>query len=195
MFWQLKSLYPGDNEFSLESYSSLPYEYVVDAYSNGVKNRQEYLHQLEAPTALLCSLFTNSKRDSKKQKNPYKLDDFFLYQPKDAQGVPTGVYGAAAMELIEQQLFPRWAYCFYKDLKNSSTGNPPNLLGLIHEKAIILGPEITENSVKGMLIMEDVVSEQTIEMKSTLGGIIKVTMPKATIRYSAKEGVEVPIAA
>jgi len=173
----------------------LPYEYVIDAYQNGSRQRQSYLHQLEAPVSLLSALFANSNRDAKKQKVPHKMEDFFLYQPVDDRNTPTGVYGAAAMELIEQQLFPRWAYCFYKDLKNSSTGNPPNLLGLIHEKAIILGPEITENSVKGMLIMEDVVSEQTIEMESTLGGIIKVTMPKATIRYSAKEGVEVPIAA
>ncbi|NCX48611.1 MAG: hypothetical protein EBW81_03740 [Gammaproteobacteria bacterium] len=33
MFWELKCLYPGDNEFTFESYSSLPYEYVVDAYT------------------------------------------------------------------------------------------------------------------------------------------------------------------
>jgi hypothetical protein len=173
----------------------LPYEYVIDAYQNGARQRQSYLHQLEAPVSLLSALFANSNRDAKKQKVPHKMEDFFLYQPVDDRNTPTGVYGAAAMELIEQQLFPRWAYCFYKDLKNSSTGNPPNLLGLINEKAIILAPEITQNSVKGMLIMEDVVSEQTIEMESTLGGIVRVTMPKATIRYSAKEGVEVPIAA
>lgn len=173
----------------------MPYEYVIDAYQNGARQRQSYLHQLEAPVSLLSALFANSNRDAKKQKVPHKMEDFFLYQPVDDRNTPTGVYGAAAMELIEQQLFPRWAYCFYKDLKNSSTGNPPNLLGLINEKAIILAPEITQNSVKGMLIMEDVVSEQTIEMESTLGGIVRVTMPKATIRYSAKEGVEVPIAA
>lgn len=123
------------------------------------------------------------------------MEDFFLYQPIDDRNTPTGVYGAAAMELIEQQLLPRWAYCFYKDLKNSSTNNPPNLLGFIHERAIILAPETTANTVKGMLIMEDVVSEQTIEMESTLGGTIKVIMPKATIRYSAKEGVELSIVA
>ena len=173
----------------------MPYEYVIDAYQNGARQRQSYLHQLEAPVSLLSALFANSNRDAKKQKVPHKMEDFFLYQPVDDRNTPTGVYGAAAMELIEQQLFPRWAYCFYKDLKNSSTGNPPNLLGLINEKAIILAPEITQNSVKGMLIMEDVVSEQTIEMESTLGGIVRVTMPKATIRYSAKEGVEVSIAA
>ena len=173
----------------------MPYEYVIDAYQNGAKQRQSYLHQLEAPVSLLSALFANANRDAKKQKVPHKMEDFFLYQPVDDRNTPTGVYGAAAMELIEQELFPRWAYCFYKDLKSSSTNNPPNLLGLIHERAIILAPEITQNSVKGMLIMEDVVSEQTIEMESTLGGIIKVTMPRAAIRYSAKEGVEVPIVA
>ena len=179
----------------MRNYHNLPYMYVLEAYDSALSYKRKSLHEAEAPIALQTSLLANINRDSKKNKKPFTMEDFFLYQPKESSNMPLGSYGAAAMELIEQQLFPRWAYCFYKDLKSSSTGNPPGFLGLIHEKAIILAPEITDNTVKGMLIMEDVVSEQTIEMKSTLGGTIKVTMPKATIRYSAKEGVEVPIAA
>lgn len=189
MFWELKGLYPGDNEFTLESYSSLPYEYVVDAYTNGIKNRRGYLHQIEAPTALLCSLFTNSKRDPKKQKTPYKLDDFFLYQPQDAQDIPTGVYGAAAMKLIENRQFPGWALTFYADLKKGAAGEAPQVLAYQHKNAIVLAPVIDNQTVKGMLIAEYVVSEEIIEMQSNYGETIRLQMPKLTSQCSAQEDV------
>lgn len=189
----MKNFYPGDNEFSFDNYSDLPYEYVLDAYSNGIKNRQGYLHQLEAPTALLTTLFANSNRDSKKQKTPYRIDDFYLYQPSDRENIPTNIYGAAAMKLVEERKFPLWALTFYSDLKKAASGNPPELLAYIHDKAILLAPVIDEKTVRGMLIAEEVVSEQVIEMCSPEGEQIKLQMPKLTIRYSAKEGVELPI--
>lgn len=148
---------------------------------------------MEAPTSLLCSLFANSNRDTKKQKTPYKLNDFFLFQPLDEQDVPTGVYGAAAMKLVEERKFPLWALTFYSDLKKASSGDAPELLAYIHDKAILLAPVIDENTVRGMLIAEEVVSEQVIEMYSPDGEQIKLQMPKLTIRYSAREDVELPI--
>ena len=189
MFWELKTLYPGDSEFTFESYSSLPYEYVVDAYTNGIKNRKGYLHQIEAPTALLCSLFANSKRDPKKQKTPYNLNDFFLYQPQDAQDIPTSVYGAAAMKLIENRQFPGWALTFYSDLKKSATGEAPQVLAYQHKSAIVLAPVIDGHAVKGMLIAEYVVSEKIIELQSNQGEMIRLQMPKLTSQYSAQEDV------
>ena len=193
MFWELKALYPGDNEFTFDSYSSLPYEYVVDAYTNGVKNRKGYLHQIEAPTALLCSLFANSKRDYKKQKTPYKLDDFFLYQPQDAQDIPMGVYGAAAMKLIENNEFPNWALTFYADLKKGASGNAPQVLAYQHKNAIVLAPLIDGHTVKGMLIADYAVSEQIIELQSNHGDMIRLQMPKLNSQYSAQEDVSLQI--
>ena len=193
MFWELKGLYPGDSEFTLESYSSLPYEYVVDAYTNGIKNRRGYLHQIEAPTALLCSLFSNSKRDPKKQKTPYRLDDFFLYQPQDAQDIPTGIYGAAAMKLIESRQFPNWALTFYADLKKGAAGEAPQVLAYQHKNAIILAPVVDGHTIKGMLIADYVVSEDIIEMQSNQGEMIRLQMPKLTSQYSAQEDVTLQI--
>ena len=193
MFWELKCLYPGDNEFTFESYSSLPYEYVVDAYTNGIKNRKGYLHQIEAPTALLCSLFANSKRDPKKHKTPYKLDDFFLYQPQDAQDIPTGVYGAAAMKLIDNKQFPNWALTFYADLKKGAAGEPPELLAYQHKNAIVLAPVIDGQTVKGMLIADYAVSEQIIELQSNHGDLIRLQIPKLTSQYSAQEDISLQI--
>ena len=189
----MKYLYPGDNEFTFDSYSSLPYEYVVDAYTNGIKNRRGHLHEVEAPTSLLCSLFANSKRDPKKHKTPYKLDDFFLYQPQDAQDVPTGIYGAAAMKLIEDKNFPNWALTFYADLKKGASGTPPDLLAYQHDKAIVLAPTIDGNTLKGMLIADYAVSEDIIELQSNHGDMIRLQMPKLRSQYSAQEDITLQI--
>ena len=166
---------------------------MLDAYSNGLQNRQGYLHQLEAPTALLCSLFVNSKRDPKKQKTPYKIDDFFLYQPQDAQDIPTGIYGAAAMKLIENNNFPTWALTFYSDLKKGAAGTPPKLLAYQHQNAIVLAPVIDGETIKGMLIADYAVSEQIIELQSNHGDMIRLQMPKLNSQYSAQEDITLQI--
>ena len=166
---------------------------MLDAYTKGIKSRQGYLHQLEAPTALLCSLFANSNRDPKKQKAPYKIDDFFLYEPQEQQNIPSGLYGAAAIKLVEERKFPLWALTFYGDLKRGAAGDPPELLAYSHEKAIILAPVIDGEVVRGMLIAEEVVSEKILDMQSPSGEKIKLQMPKLTVRYSAQEGVELQI--
>lgn len=165
----------------------------MDAYANGIKSRRGYLHQLEAPTALLCSLFANSNRDPKKQKRPYKLDDFFLFRPQEDQSIPTGIYGAAAMKLLEDRKLPNWALTFYADLKRAANGNPPELLAYMHDNAIVLAPVIDTDVVTGMLIAEEVVSEQVIEMQSNHGDIIRLQMPKLQIRYTAQEDVRLSI--
>jgi hypothetical protein len=171
----------------------LPYLYVIDAYEKGSKYRQVQLHQLEAPTSLLSSLFANANRDPKKQKTPYKMEDFFLYQSREEQNVPMSVYGAAAMQLIKDRKFPQWALSFYGDLKRSASGDPPELLAYSHKNAIMLAPTIEDGELKGMLICEDVVSEKVIEMKSNLGDKILVKVHKLIIRYSAQEGVALQI--
>ena len=155
--------------------------------------RRMYLHQMEAPTTLLTSLFANSNRDPKKQKKPYDMDDFYLYRMEDSGNMPTSLCGAAAMKMVEKGIFPNWALCVYKDLKNAASGAPPNILCLLSKHAIILAPKIGDDSVKGMLIFEDVVSEQVITMTSESGLELKVQMPKATIRYSAEENLSLPV--
>lgn len=158
-----------------------------------MRSRQEYLHQAEAPTALLTSLFANANRDPKKQKKPFKMEDFFLYQPKENSDTPTSIYGAAAMRLLEKGLFPRWGLFVYKDLKESASGNPPSLLAFLHENAVLLAPVINESSVRGMLICEDRAHEKTIEMVSPCGQSITVKIPKFNGRYSAIENIELDV--
>ena len=117
------------------------------------------------------------------------MDDFFLYQPQDAQDVPTGVYGAAAMKLIESRNFPTWALTFYADLKKGAAGLPPKLLAYQHKNAIVLAPTFDGETIKGMLIADYAVSEQIIELQSNHGETIRLQMPKLTMQYSAQEDV------
>ena len=117
------------------------------------------------------------------------MDDFFLYQPKDAQDIPTGVYGAAAMKLIEERNFPNWALTFYADLKKGAAGEAPETLAYQHPKAIVLAPSIDGHTVKGMLIADNDVSEEIIELQSNHGEMIRLQMPKLTMQYSAQEDV------
>lgn len=97
------------------------------------------------------------------------------------------------MKLIEERQFPQWALTFFSDLKKSASGEAPNLLAYIHDKAIVLAPEVDDNVVRGMLIADEIVSEQIIEMQSNHGDILKLQMPKLSIRYTAQEGLALPI--
>ena len=151
------------------------------------------LHEQEAPIALLSSIFANSNRDPKKSKKPYTMKDFFLYETKESQNIPVHIYGAAAMRLLEMDLFPRWALFVYKDLKEAAFGSPPDLLAYIHDNAILLAPLVRNQTVKGMLICEDRAFNQTLEMKSPEGDVISVSIPSFDGRYAAVEDIELEI--
>jgi len=165
----------------------------MEAYAEGFKRQNQYLHQTEAPVALLSSLLANANRDPKKQKKPYSMEDFFLYKPRDDRNIPMASYGSAVMKMIELNIFPRWAYCFYKDFKAAAAGPAPARLALMHEHALLIAPEVGENTVRGLLISEDKASDQVLEFESEDGLKLNLKMPKLSIRYSANEDVELQI--
>lgn len=186
----MKGSFPGDPEFAVEKYYKLPYKYVLDAYEFCIKNRQKTLHEQEAPIALLSSLIANTNRDPKKNKKPFKMNDFFLYEPIENQNIPMHVYGSAAMKLLEMGQFPNWALFVYKDLKQSAAGEPPDLLAYLHKSAILLAPILKDDAVKGMLICEDKIYNQIISMESPCGKKIQVFIPSFDGRYAATEDIE-----
>lgn len=190
IFWELKTLFPGDAEFSFNRYWDLPYVYVLDAYDIAKKEQIRNWHFQEAPIALLTSVIANSNRDPKKKREPYKMDDFFLYQPRDAKNIPTSVYGAAAMELAAKNLLPPWALFVFKDLKEASNGPPPQLLAYIGDTAMILAPLLYGDRVKGMVIATEAASLKRMIMKSPCGKQIYVELPLINGKFYAQEGVD-----
>lgn len=121
------------------------------------------------------------------------MDDFFLYQPRDAKNIPTSVYGAAAMELAAKNLLPPWALFVFKDLKEASDGPPPQLLAYIGENAMILAPLHYEDRVKGMVIATESASQKRMTMTSPCGRKIYVELPFVNGKFYAQEDVELPL--
>jgi len=151
------------------------------------------LHLVEAPISLLASIIANSNRDPKKKREPYKMEDFFLYEPRDLKNIPTGVYGSAAMALAGKGLLPPWTLFVYKDLKEAADGNPPKLLAYICDDAILLAPMHLGATVRGMLIAKESASKQRRTLTSPCGSKIYTEIPEILGKFVADEGVELTI--
>lgn len=171
----------------------MPYNYVIEAFEFLGKKRKRQLHEEEAPIALQTSLLANSNRDTKKKKEPYVMEDFFLYQPREDKNIPTSTFGSAAMELIKRKIYPSWALFVFKDLKQSASGPPPSLLAFMGDNVLLLAPIVKENTVKGMLIANESVYGETVEMTSPCGKTITAVIPTLIGRYSAEENIEMQV--
>lgn len=189
----MKYLFPGDPEFTFSEYSSLPYEYVLLSYENGLKRQNRHYHMVEGPTALLSSILANSNRDPKKKREPYKAEDFFMYQTKEDKNIPSSIFGSAAMELVRVNLFPNWGLFAYKDLKTAATGSPPEVLAYISDDALILGPLIEEKEVRGMILAMETAYGQERVMKSPCGKKLKILVPKYHGKIYAEENISIQI--
>lgn len=193
-YWTLKHEFPGDTDFTSDNYWKLPYEYVISAVNNALKLRRQRLHDYEKPIALLIAHQAEINRDRKKRKEPYRMDDFFLFGDPEQQNLPDAKYGAAAKVLIERQQFPSWALFVYKDLKRvQDDAVAPELLAFQHEDAIILAPESSDGECKGLLIARVSVSDQKITLKSERGDQITVRMPKIDKEVIANENFRLDI--
>lgn len=185
-------MFPGDPEFTFERYSELPSRYVLEALEQGTKQRQAQLHEEERPTALLTSVMVNVNRNPKKSKAA-KYDDYCFYMPLEARNLPSQEYGSAAMRLMATSEFPSWALFVYKDLKAASGPVAPAKLALRGANAIILAPESTKETVKGMLIAQESAYDQWVEMKDDEGHWWLVQIPALSGKVSAHEAIEMPL--
>ena len=182
-------MFPGDPEFSLDSFYQLPFEYVVQAYYQAQKIYQKELHAHERPIALQSSLIANVNRDSKRQRKPYSAEDFYLYQPRDEQDLPAGRCGAAALALIERRLFPGWALFCYRELASGASSTPPALLAFISDTAILLAPVKTSDGYKGMLIAQEAAGDSWHQFKSPCGRIETLYVPRVPTKVMAQDNI------
>lgn len=121
------------------------------------------------------------------------MDDFFLYQPREAKNIPTNVYGAAAMELAARNELPGWALFVFKDLREAADGPPPQLLAYIGDYAMILAPIHYENCVKGMVIATESASRKRMKMRSPCGREVYIELPFINGKFYAQEDVELTL--
>lgn len=168
----------------------MPYEYLVAAYFKGLDFHQRDLHDLEKPVALQTAWHANSARDTKKRREPFKMDDFYLYQPKDERCLPEQRYGAAAKRLQEQGLYPVWALFCFPALLKVAEGAPPPLVAFLAEDAILLGPaEQEDGSWRGLLIAEKTAGNRTVSFRSPCGRVVRLVIPTITEEVIADEEI------
>jgi hypothetical protein len=168
--------------------------YVLQAVRRLNKLQQEEAHVTERPIAYLAYQNAEINRDRKKRRKPFSPSDFYMYQDRDELPLPEARYGAAAMKLIEMDMFPGWALFTFKELKaKADQANPPEVLCLQCEDAIILAPSIEGQHVSGMLIAANTASRKRREMRSPCGNVLHVEMPEIKGKFEADEEVELRI--
>lgn len=158
-----------------------------------MRSRQSQNHIEEAPISLLSSIFANSNRDPKKKREPYKMEDFFLYQLREDRNIPSGVFGAAAMELVRLKLFPKWGLFAFKALKEGSNGRPPQLLAYIGEDVMILAPVVDGKELSGMIVGRESAQGKQRNLVSPCGSHITVSIPPLAGKFYAVEDVTMRI--
>lgn len=121
------------------------------------------------------------------------MSDFFLYESKEDMNIPSSVYGAAALALIEARQFPNWALFIYKDLKSAAEGAPPKLLAYISADFMLLAPIHYDDKVKGMVVCMESAYGQIRQLASPCGQTIKVRCIKGRNKFFASENVELTV--
>jgi len=133
-------------------------------------------------------------RDRKKNRTPFKPEDFQYYNDKSMQNLPEPRYGAAGLALIKAGIFPSWALFTYKDLvARAKNVTPPTLLCFQCEDAIVLAPSIEGPTVRGMLIAGNTASGKIRTMSSPCGSSITVRIPIISGQFEANEEAELRI--
>jgi hypothetical protein len=165
--------------------------YVLDAIVELNDIQREELHGIERPIAYLAFQNAEINRDSKKRKKPFAPEDFYYYDNQASEKLPDAKYGAAALELIKREIYPRWGLFVYESLKiKAANATLPETLCLQCEDAIVLAPEFDGREIRGMLIAQRSASEQTREMVTPDGEKFRVRLPRVMDKFEATEEAE-----
>lgn len=169
----------------------MSYGYVLLAVIRGNESRQRTLHENEGPIASLAALTANQQRDVKKRKEPYSLNDFCLYKPKEEKNLPRYVYGSAALKAISEGMYPSWALFCYKELAESAQAGyvPGNAIAVAHD-AIILHPTVEPDGIRGLLIAQEAAGGQIREFIDSKGDVHRLTVPPVGTKIEAAENIK-----
>lgn len=168
----------------------MPYNYVLEAVQNGRELYVERLADYERPIAMNTSLLANVNRDPKKNKKGYTYNQFCFYATKKDKDLPKGRYGATALLLQKQGLFPSWAlFCFSELVSGAAPEYKPDIMAFIGEDALLIDPVIVGEVVTGFLIAQESASNQIRVMNDENGNTYRIQMPKIETKIIAEEDV------
>lgn len=122
------------------------------------------------------------------------MEDFCLFVSQEDRNIPSAEFGAAALALIEKRMFPSWGLFAYKDLKESASGPPPNILGFIAEDILILAPRISGDVMQGMMVALESASGQIRCLKSPCHKTVLLQVPSFQGKYFCQENVALDVA-
>ena len=143
----------------------------------------------EKPVALLTTQNANLNRDTKRKKQPFSMEDFYLFQPLEDKNLPAERYGAAAIWLATKEMFPSFALFCFPELRKNAGKQAPTVVAYLHPSAVLLAPTETPEGLKGLLIVESVVSEQVITMRTPCGKEATVVIPSVRDEVAAEEDI------
>lgn len=188
-----KRLWPGDPQFSTETFGGLPSTYVLQAIKHGQELRRRELHEAEIGVANLTALTANLNRDPKKTKTPFKASDFCFFANATEKNDPDEINASAYFELIEKKLLPSWALFVFSEMKKMKSSIPaPDPVAAIGDGFILLAPRPVNGGMEGLLIAQRRASGQVIDV--TLGRMkAKATVPDFEEMFLAREDVFVSV--
>lgn len=167
----------------------MPYDYVLQAIAKLIEQKYKDLHNAERPTALLTSIFVNSKRDRKKQPKPVEYLDFCFYRQADSTQSVGGQNGAAMLELIKLRKNPSWSlFCFKAVTTNADKVFTGAVIALVGEDAMLLNPVKSGRSYTGLLIALESASEKVQKFTSPCGIEVSMRVPHIETKVVAREG-------
>ena len=139
----------------------------------------------------MMSMFANSNRDPKKTPE-FKIDQFYLYQPRAESSGPSGKVGAAMLELVDKNMYPAWALFCFREISECAVGTAPKLLAFIGDDCMLLAPEWVETGYRGTLLALESASMQNRWMTSPCGKKVLAEIPKIRAKASAEESIFLP---
>ena len=118
------------------------------------------------------------------------MTEFSLYLSREDRNLPAGSYGAAALILANQGKFPTWALFCYKELVSGARqGYKPKVVAYMHEDAILLHPQHTQNGVTGFLIARREASAQHLDFVDEHGDQVRLWVPEINAEVAAEEDI------
>ena len=144
---------------------------------------------MERPSALLASIYVNSKRDPKKSK-ALEYTDFCFYKPRNDGNSASVENGSAMLQLAKAGLLPSWAlFCFKEVTSHADPAYKPSTLALVSDDAILIHPVKTELGYTGLLIAQESAGLAMREMVNPeTGSVVKLRIPRVHTKIIAEEG-------
>ena len=176
----------------MANFSSLDYGYVILAVMKGTDSHKATLHEYESPIALQSSLIANQNRDTKRKKEPYKMEDFSLYKPTVPGVLPRYTFGSAAAVAIQKGLMPPWALFCYKDLASAANADyVPAVSIFVSPHAVLLHPVRGPKGRgwTGMLIAQEDASNKAFTFVDDNGDKYELVVPEIRTKVIAEENV------